>query len=226
MSEPRPLILASTSAYRKLLLTRLGLPFTTEAPGVEEAPGLGETPLDTAERLAKEKALAVASRQPGAVVIGSDQVAVCAGRVMGKPGTREKALEQLLFQAGRATVFHTALCLARVAVSEAPEKAPEKQSQGAPQDLFVTTVTTTVYWRPAIQLTAERLARYVAIENPIDCAGAAKSEGLGLSLIASIDGDDPTALVGLPLIALTDALTAWGLDPLAPNPSPGPVSAQ
>jgi septum formation protein len=217
MSSPFSLILASTSAYRKTLLTRLGLPFTTEAPGVEEAPGLGETPQDTAERLAREKALAVAGRRPGAIVIGSDQVAVCAGRVMGKPGTPEKALEQLLFQAGQATIFHTALCLVR-AVSSAPTESP--------QNLFVTTVTTTVYWRPAHQLTAERLARYVAIENPIDCAGAAKSEGLGLSLIASIDGDDPTALIGLPLIALTDGLIAWGLDPLAPSPLPGPASGQ
>lgn len=165
-----------------------------------------------AERLAREKALAVAHRHPGAIVIGSDQVAVCAGRRLGKPGTTEKALDQLQFQAGKTTVFHTAVCITRAVSAETLAE------QGQIQDLRITTVSTTVTWRSAQELRPERLARYLALENPIDCAGAAKAEGLGLALIASIDSDDPTALIGLPLIAVTDGLIALGLDPLGPSP--------
>lgn len=205
-------ILASTSAYRRMLLSRLGLPFTTEAPGVNEAPVAGEEAPAMAERLAREKALAVAHRHPGAIVIGSDQVAVCAGRRLGKPGTTEKALDQLQFQAGKTTVFHTAVCITRAVSAETLAE------QGQIQDLRITTVSTTVTWRSAQELRPERLARYLALENPIDCAGAAKAEGLGLALIASIDSDDPTALIGLPLIAVTDGLIALGLDPLGPSP--------
>lgn len=209
MSQPYPLILASTSTYRKLLLSRLGLDFTTESPGVDETALPGEDPLAMAQRLASEKALAVARRRAGAVVIGSDQVAVCAGRVLGKPGSPDKALDQLLFQAGKTTAFYTAVCLARVASQDL------SSADTGREELSLTTVTTTVTWRTTKELSLDRLARYVALENPIDCAGAAKSEGLGLTLISSIEGGDPTALVGLPLIALTERLIAWGLDPLA-----------
>lgn len=207
-SAPPHLILASTSAYRKLLLSRLGLPFSTESPGVDETPAADELGLALADRLAKEKARAVARRHPGAIVIGSDQVALCEGEVIGKPGSPERALAQLRFQAGKTTVFHTAVCLVRVAASSS-----------AREEIQTTIVSTKVTWRSTQELTAERLARYVALENPVDCAGAAKSEGLGLTLIASMDGPDPTALIGLPLIAVTTMLIAWGLDPLAMNPT-------
>lgn len=204
--SPR-LILASTSRYRQLLLSRLGLAFSTQAPGVDEAAQAAEPPQALAERLAKEKALAVARQHPGAVVIGSDQVAVCDGRILGKPGTPEKALAQLLWQAGKSTDFHTAICLGRL------------NQQGGSQ-ISTRTVTTRVVWRSADELTSDRLAQYVARENPVDCAGAAKSEGLGITLIQAFEGPDPTALVGLPLIALTEMLSAWGLDPLSRPGSP------
>ncbi|MEN9764498.1 MAG: hypothetical protein RL397_453 [Pseudomonadota bacterium] len=208
------LILASTSRYRQLLLSRLGLPFTTQAPGVDEAARAEEPPQALAERLAKEKSLAVARLHPGAVVIGSDQVAVCDGRILGKPGTPEKALAQLLWQAGKSTDFHTAICLGRL----------EPQGERQPQT-SVRTVTTRVVWRSRDELTIDRLTQYIARENPVDCAGAAKSEGLGITLIHAFEGPDPTALVGLPLIALTEMLSAWGLDPLLSPGSP-PGSAQ
>ncbi|MEY3669732.1 MAG: hypothetical protein RL258_1127 [Pseudomonadota bacterium] len=201
------LILASTSRYRQLLLSRLGLSFSVQAPGVDEAARAEESAQALAERLAKEKCLAVARQHANAVVIGSDQVAVCDGRILGKPGTAEKALAQLLWQAGKTTDFHTAICLGRL------------DSQGAPQTR-VRTVTTRVVWRTKEELTTERLRQYIAHENPVDCAGAAKSEGLGISLIQAFEGPDPTALVGLPLIALTEMLSAWGLDPLLPLDSP------
>jgi septum formation protein len=165
-----------------------------------------------AERLAKEKALAVARQRPGAVVIGSDQVAVCDGRILGKPGTPENALDQLLWQAGKSTDFHTAICLGRL----------DRQGQ---LQTSIRTVTTRVVWRSKDELTTDRLSQYIACENPVDCAGAAKSEGLGITLIHAFEGPDPTALVGLPLIALTEMLSAWGLDPLLPPGSP-PGSAQ
>lgn len=200
----QPLILASTSQYRQALLTRLGLAFTTASPGVDETAKSTESASGLAERLAGEKALAVAHRFPGSLVIGSDQVAVCEGRILGKPGTHENALEQLLWQAGRSTHFHTAVCLAR--------NGPNRPDG---RDHFsVKMVTTRVIWRSREELSESRLRRYIALENPIDCAGAAKSEGLGISLIAALDGPDPTALVGLPLIALTEMLIAAGLDPL------------
>lgn len=206
------LVLASTSRYRQLLLSRLGLSFTTQAPGVDEAARDAEPPRALAERLAKEKALAVARQRPGAVVIGSDQVAVCDGRILGKPGTPENALDQLLWQAGKSTDFHTAICLGRL----------DRQGQ---LQTSIRTVTTRVVWRSKDELTTDRLSQYIACENPVDCAGAAKSEGLGITLIHAFEGPDPTALVGLPLIALTEMLSAWGLDPLLPPGSP-PGSAQ
>lgn len=203
------LILASTSPYRRSLLGRLPISFETIAPGVDETPHKDETALALCERLAKEKARAVLSQRPEAWVIGSDQVAACQGRILGKPGSPEKALEQLQWQLGKTTEFHTALCLARK-TADSPTFEIELQQ---------TVVTTRVVWRPAKALTRQQLIHYIARENPIDCAGAAKSEGLGTVLLQAIEGSDPTALIGLPLIALSDMLIAWGWDPLPPPPA-------
>jgi septum formation protein len=192
------LILASTSAYRQMLLKRLGLSFTVESPGVDESTLEFETPAATALRLAQEKAFAVAVRFPDAVVIGSDQVACCANERLDKPGTPERALEQLKLQRGRISEFHTAVCVMR--------------SSG--REIYSEIVTTRVRFRPAKELTDERLKIYIEKEMPLDCAGAAKSEGLGISLIESMDGPDPTALIGLPLIALTRLLKKVEIDPL------------
>jgi septum formation protein len=193
------LILASTSRYRRELLGRLGLPFQVESPGVDESALEFELPAATALRLAQEKAFAVACRFPDAVVIGSDQVACCGGERLDKPLTAERALEQLRLQRGRVSEFHTALCVMR----------------NAGQVFHSEIVTTRVRFRSATELTDQRLRRYIQIEQPFDCAGAAKSEGLGISLIESIEGPDPAALVGLPLIALTRLLRLSGIDPLA-----------
>lgn len=196
---PMPaLVLASTSRYRAELLARLGLPFTTMAPEVDETPLPGENPADLARRLARAKAQAVAMHHPGAVVIGSDQVAICRGRLMGKPGSASKALEQLQWQRGQQTEFISAVAVVGPLVPAPLENA----------------VVTTVVWRAAEELTDERLARYIELENPVDCAGAAKSECLGIGLLKAISSDDPTALVGLPLIWLVDALLQQGIDPL------------
>jgi septum formation protein len=192
------LILASTSLYRQSLLQRLGLAFHTESPGVDEFSLEFETPPATALRLAQEKAFAVANRFPDAVVIGSDQVAVCAGERLDKPKSADRALEQLRLQRGRVSEFHTAVCVMR----------------DAGREIFADIVSTRVRFRPAKELSDDRLRAYIAIEKPFDCAGSAKSEGLGIGLIESMDGPDPTALVGLPLIALTRLLRKVGIDPL------------
>lgn len=185
------LILASTSPYRRQLLTRLHLPFEVEAPGVEEAHRPGETPAATAERLALEKARAVAARRPDAWVIGSDQVAHCGDAVFGKPGSREAAIAQLTQLSDKTVVFDTALSLVH----------------GRLRRETVVRVPTEVVFRP---LGRDAIERYVDLEQPFDCAGAAKSEGLGISLLRAIRGDDPTALVGLPLIALAELLRQAG----------------
>jgi septum formation protein len=198
MKNIPPLILASTSTYRQMLLKRLGLAFTVEAPGVEEFSLEFEAPAATALRLAQEKAFAVSARFPDALVIGSDQVACCANERLSKPGTAARALEQLRLQRGRVSEFHTAICVMR----------------NAGHEFLSEIVTTRVRFRSAKELTDERLRAYIEIEQPMDCAGAAKSEGLGISLIESMDGPDPTALVGLPLIALTKLLRKMGVDPL------------
>jgi len=192
------LILASTSRYRRDLLSRLGLPFRVESPGVEESALEFELPAATALRLAQEKAFVIACRFPDAIVIGSDQVACCGDERLDKPVTPERALEQLRLQRGRVSEFHTALCVMR----------------DAGHVTHCEIVTTRVRFRAAAELTDQRLRRYIEIEQPFDCAGAAKSEGLGISLIESIEGPDPAALVGLPLIALTRMLRLCGLDPL------------
>ena len=187
------LVLASTSAYRKMLLERLHLPFDTDRPETDEAPLPGEAPAATAERLAAEKARAVAARWPDALIIGSDQVAYLGSEVFGKPGTEARAVAQLQRMRGQTVVFHTALALLNT-------RTGHLQSEGIP---------TRVRFRT---LTEAEIRRYVAKEQPLDCAGSAKSEGLGIALLEALSGDDPTALIGLPLIALSRMLRAEGLE--------------
>ena len=195
MSAPR-LVLASTSRYRRDLLSRLRLPFDVESPDVDETPGHGERPEALAQRLAAAKAKAVAQRHPTAVVIGSDQVADLDGMPIGKPVTHERATEQLARMSGRSVVFHTAiavLCEARAFAAAA-------------------IVPVTVRFRT---LSPGEIERYLRAEQPYDCAGSAKCETLGIALLEAIESDDPTALVGLPLIRTCDLLRRAGLDPLA-----------
>lgn len=187
------LLLASTSLYRRELLARLGLAFTVCSPGVDEAVQEDETPADTAMRLAQAKARAGAARYPQAIVIGSDQVAEVDGVRLDKPGTEERATRQLEMLSGRCALFHTA-----VAVLNPP--ADRMQVQLVP---------TRVQFRP---LTRMQIDAYLRREQPFDCAGSAKSEGLGIALLQRIESTDPTALIGLPLIALTTMLQAEGLE--------------
>ncbi|TFV90302.1 septum formation protein Maf [Oxalobacteraceae bacterium OM1] len=189
------LILASGSTYRRELLARLHLPFDVQVPGIDETPSDGEAPEQTALRLAREKARAVALTASQALVIGSDQVATLDGLQIGKPGTHENALRQLQLMRGREVVFHSALCL----------------WDGRQPDEFaaqVANVQTTVTFR---DLPEAELDAYLRIEQPYDCAGSAKNEGLGIALIERIDSTDPTALTGLPLVALCSMLRRAGV---------------
>ena len=190
-----PLILASTSRYRRELLNRLQLPFSVEPPGVDETPWPGEAPEALARRLAQEKARAVARHHPGSVVIGSDQVADLAGQPLGKPGTHDRAVEQLRRMSGQRVVFQTALAVVR-------------QDTGfEASDLAAVTV--------AFRTLSDReIETYLRLDEPYDCAGSARSESLAVALLTSIESDDPTALVGLPLIRTCALLRAAGLDPL------------
>jgi septum formation protein len=181
------LILASTSRYRKDLLSRLGLAFESAAPEVDETPLDSEQPTDTARRLALAKAQAVRTRFPGALIIGSDQVAVCDGVRLDKPLTHEVAVQQLSHVSGRSVTFYSAVVLLNA-------------SSGRIQSRLV---PTTVKFR---RLDDAEIERYLRREPAYDCAGSAKSEGLGISLVESIESGDPTALVGLPLIALSNML--------------------
>jgi septum formation protein len=186
------LILASGSPYRRELLGRLHLPFEVVAPEVDETPAPGERPGARAPRLARAKAQAVAASRPRAIVIGSDQVATLDGRSpIGKPGSHERAREQLRAASGRAMQFHTAFAVA----------AP-----GRP--LMEATVPVTVRFR---ELDDAEIDRYLGLEQPFDCAGAARCEGLGISLLEAIHTEDPTALVGLPLIQLAASLRQLGV---------------
>ncbi|MDA8519685.1 Maf family protein [Acidovorax sp. NCPPB 4044] len=188
----RPLVLGSTSRYRRELLSRLALPFDVAAPEVDETPRAGEPPRDLALRLARAKAQAVAHHHPEAVVIGSDQVADLAGSPLGKPGTHERAVEQLRRMRGQTVVFQTAVTVTCQATGfEATDIAPVE-----------------VRFR---DLSDAEIERYLRAEQPYDCAGSAKSEGLGISLLDAIVSDDPTALVGLPLIRTCRMLRAAGL---------------
>ncbi|HJV72905.1 MAG TPA: Maf-like protein [Noviherbaspirillum sp.] len=190
-----PLILASSSKYRKELLSRLRLPFEVLVPNIDETPKIGEAPEQTALRLAREKAFAITSRVSGALIIGSDQVATLDGRQIGKPGSHANALRQLQEMRGREVVFHTALCLWD------GRDSTEKAAQVANVQTFVT-------FR---NLPDEELDAYLHIEQPYDCAGSAKNEGLGIALIEKIETCDPTALTGLPLITLTSMLRKVGI---------------
>jgi septum formation protein len=184
------LVLASTSRYRRELLARLRLEFSVEQPETDETPSHGEAPADLAQRLALAKASAVASRLPGAWVIGSDQVAELEGQAIGKPGDRDRAIAQLLAASGRAIDFHTAVCLL----------GPDGFRWGHAD-------RTRVRFRA---LDRREVERYVDAESPLDCAGSFKSEALGIALFEAIETRDPTALVGLPLIALCAGLRQAG----------------
>jgi septum formation protein len=188
----RKLVLGSTSPYRRELLTRLRLPFEVASPEVDETPLPQESPQDLACRLALAKAHAVAARFPAAVVIGSDQVADLDGQPLGKPGTHERAVAQLRLMRGKTVVFQTA-------VAVVCQDSSFAQTELAP---------VRVRFR---DLSDAEIEHYLRAETPYDCAGSAKSEGLGIALLESIENDDPTALVGLPLIRTTRLLRAAGL---------------
>ncbi|WP_374276554.1 Maf family nucleotide pyrophosphatase [Azonexus sp.] len=189
---PQKLILASTSPYRRELLGRLGLPFEIANPRVDETPLPGEAPESLALRLAEAKARAVAADHPDALIIGSDQVATVDGEIYGKPGSHDNAVAQLRTLSGRTVNFFTALCVLDARSGEADVRG----------------VPTLVGFR---ELTDDEIENYLRREPAYNCAGSAKSEGLGVALLSSMRGDDPTALVGLPLIALCDMLRRHGV---------------
>ena len=189
---PRRLVLGSTSRYRRELLQRLSIPFEVAAPDVDETPRSGESPRDLACRLALAKAYAVAALHPDAIVIGSDQVADLGGEPLGKPGTHERAVAQLQRMRGQTVVFQTAVAVVC-------------QDTGFEQ---TTLAPVQVVFR---NLSDAEIESYLRTEQPYDCAGSAKSEGLGIALLESIHNDDPTALVGLPLIRTCRMLRAAGV---------------
>ena len=193
MSPPLTLVLASSSSYRRELLARLKLPFVVAIPSVDEAPLTGELPRTTALRLAEAKARAVESLYPRGLIIGSDQVAVLDGRPIGKPGNLGAALAQLDAMSGRLVVFHTAVCLynAKSGTSELAEVVTRVQLRS---------------YSPA------QAKRYLQAEPAYDCAGSAKIESLGIALTERVESTDPTALIGLPLIALVTMLGNAGIE--------------
>ena len=193
MPSKPSLILASSSRYRKELLSRLRLPFTAISPDVDETPHPGETPEALALRLSVAKAMAVAAKHPGSIVIGSDQVATIDGQPIGKPGNFSGAQAQLRTLSGQTVAFHSALA---VTDGQRVEKAD---------------IVTLCRFR---QLSDSAIDAYLRAEDPYATAGRAKAESLGIALMESIQSDDPTAIIGLPLIALTRMLTQFGLDPL------------
>ncbi len=189
------LILGSSSPYRKELLSRLALPFEVIVPAIDETPWVNELPEQTALRLAREKAQAVANIAPDALIIGSDQVATLDGEQIGKPGSHAKALEQLQRMRGRQVIFHSALCL-----FDGRQSQPELRIQ-------LQNIQTFVRFR---DLPDAELDAYLRIEQPYDVAGSAKNEGLGIAILEKIDSSDPTALTGLPLISLCNMLRQVG----------------
>jgi septum formation protein len=191
------LILASTSPWRRELLARLQLPFECMPPGVDEAELAGEDPVERSERLSIEKAKAVAANRPDALVIGSDQVAVLDGRIADKPGSHERAVEQLRRASGRSLQLHSGL-----AVVDGRSGACSSR-----------VVTSTVHFRT---LSETLIESYLRTEQPYDCAGSARIEGLGIALVRQVESDDPSAIIGLPLIALTTLLGQHGL-PVLPT---------
>jgi len=193
------LILASSSRYRKELLSRLRLPFSAISPDVDETPQPGETPEVLALRLSVAKAMVVAEKHPGSIVIGSDQVATVDGSPIGKPGDFTRAQAQLRALSGRLVEFHSALA---VTDGQRVEKAD---------------IVTRCRFR---QLSDHAIDAYLRVEEPYDTAGSAKAESLGIALMESIQSDDPTAIIGLPLIELTRMLATFGLDPLDATGAP------
>lgn len=191
----RPVLLGSTSRYRRELLARLNIPFDVAAPDVDETPGAAEVPAALARRLALAKAREVATRFPHAVVIGSDQVADLHGQPLGKPGTHERAVTQLRSMRGQVVVFQTAVAVVCQASGfEAQELAAVR-----------------VQFR---DLSDAEIEAYLRAEQPYDCAGSAKSEGLGITLLERVESQDPTALIGLPLTTVCELIRMAGLDPL------------
>ena len=188
------LVLASSSKYKMTLLETLGIPFTSVDPSIDETPKPDENPHSLSLRLAKDKAASVASKNPEAWIIGCDQVAVCDQQIIGKPGSKIKAIKQLSFLQNNEATFFTSVAL--ISKDHQPK---------------VKCTTTQVKLR---KLTNQQIKRYVKIEQPIDCAGSFKSEALGVSLFEYIKSDDPTALIGLPLISLTTLLIESGLTPI------------
>nr|WP_207162173.1 Maf family nucleotide pyrophosphatase [Thiocapsa imhoffii] len=191
----RVLVLASTSPYRRALLERLGIPFHTAAPAVDEGARPGEPPQVLVLRLAEAKARAVAGQYPDALIIGSDQVACLDGEILGKPGTRARAIAQLERASGRTLLFQTGLCLLNT-------KTDVAQTLVEPVGVHMR------------RLTRAQIDGYLDREQPFDCAGSFKSESLGIALFERIECDDPNALIGLPLIRLTRLLEAAGITPL------------
>ncbi|KAB7627623.1 Maf family protein [Alkalilimnicola sp. S0819] len=193
MTTPsRQLILGSSSPHRRALLERLSLAFQSDSPAVDETPLPDETPADYVSRLSLAKARAVATRHGDALIIGSDQAAILEGRILGKPGSAERAVEQLLAASGKTVKFLTGLCLL-------DSRSGEYQLDLVPYS---------VDFRELDKSTVER---YVARESPLDCAGSFKSEGLGITLFRALRGEDPSALIGLPLIRLVDMLKGAGV---------------
>lgn len=190
ISAEAPLVLASSSRYRAELLRRLGVPFVAQAPDLDESPLAGEAPAALAQRLAQAKARALLQRFPDRWILGSDQVPSLDGQVLGKPGTRERAREQLHAFSGREVLFHTAIALV--------------SAGGMHEALDITTVRFRM-------LSAEEIERYLDAEPAFDCAGSFRVEGLGISLFEAIESRDPTGLVGLPLIAVRRLLATAGL---------------
>lgn len=192
MKANREIVLASSSAYRKALLKRIGLECTAIAPDIDETAMPQESPQNTALRLAQAKARRIARDKPAAVIIGSDQVAVLGGVALGKPGSHDAAVLQLQAMSGQTVVFHTALCVLDAAAG----------------NLQTANVPTTVRFR---ELDRARIERYLAIDQPYDCAGSAKIEAMGIALVEKVESDDPSALIGLPLIALVTMLERNGI---------------
>ena len=188
----RPLVLGSSSPYRKAVLDKLGIPFRIDTPRIAETRSPGESPTDLVQRLAEMKARDVGSRHPGALIIGSDQVASLNGEILGKPGSRENAIEQLLAASGQTVTFLTGLGL---------HDSTTGRIQTAVEPFVVR-------FR---QLTRTQIERYVDRDRPYDCAGSFKSEGYGITLFSALEGRDPNALMGLPLILLVDLLANEGV---------------
>ncbi|WP_062268854.1 Maf family protein [Endozoicomonas arenosclerae] len=189
------IILASSSPYRKALLQKLGLPFECHSPDIDETPREGESAQQLVTRLSREKALVLSEQYPEHLIIASDQAAQLNNRILGKPGTKDKAIEQLLSCTGQPVHFQTGLCLLNTKTG----------------DCQVEAVPFTVHFRT---LCKTEIENYIRIEKPLDCAGSFKCEGLGITLFSRMEGDDPNSLIGLPLIKLNSMLIKSGVNPL------------